>query len=365
MFKEFTGIEFNREVLSFENICENCERILIEFRKLRLKFKENQFNFKSMVLNQEQLSINFELKSEFVDVKVEPEEERAIYEEPIHVTTKAKSQKLENVCNYNCDFCEYKTKSSNAMQTHMKNIHTVVAKQKNVSGMRQKSKKNKTFCDHCGKFFYCVKTHLKLSNKLDKYFCDLCAHNTHSKPSLSEHIRRKHMDASFQCDQCEKKFHLYADLKSHKKNKHGARLFFCDQCRKSYGSVVVLRYHKKCAHKQRPELPCDLCDVIFNDVTKLRYHRNEHLNNREYICKLCLEGFYSPRQVERHSCSVKKLEFNCKVEGCGRYFTRLEYFVDHMIKHSEVPASDKKEMVAEAKLKKQHCMHLYKHGKCS
>jgi hypothetical protein len=76
---------------------------------------------------------------------------------------------------------------------------------------------------------------------------------------------------------------------------------------------------------------CDTCGERFTRSTTLREHSRTHTNERPFPCSKCSKTFARKKDKIRHEkLHLGEKTFYCRLEGCGRCFTREDGLVAHL-----------------------------------
>ena len=215
---------------------------------------------------------------------------------------------IEEITNYECDFCEKRFDEKEFLLLHKKVVHEV----------------EKTI-------------HVKTEN--DSPIEDNSNDYAISEPNTSENVpslispqigpENIEMEKIYQCDICKKKFLLRGYLNNHiayvhkKKKKHVQELqnnhlmkqpdYSCEICEGKFRKSVELNDHKKARkHYKRLFLTCPKCDIFCNSIKQVKDH---HFYKHELGCLICRKKFSSELKLKKHMKSKKHCTF-CKSNSC-------------------------------------------------
>ena len=144
-----------------------------------------------------------------------------------------------------CPFCQLLSKNTDALKTHIENIH--FAKEDNKSDGDDISVKGKDTCSKC-------------SN------CNFVG----SEDELVKHVRSKHK-IILTCKDCGNKFPDMLTLENHIQAKHPTEPFPCESCGLVLGNFPLLQEHMKSTHSPIL-LNCHCCDYSATDKEGLQIH---------------------------------------------------------------------------------------------
>ena len=185
---------------------------------------------------------------------------------------------------FNCNFCEEKFASKQALDYHEQGTHMETSSVK---------------CDECDVSFASIismKDHKKhVHSVIQKIGCTFCGSQFKRKKDLNFHLRNKHEintndffmnewndhepREKFQCDLCALNNKYKKDLQSHKKKSHdieqAEERFSCDQCGSSYKNNKGLNEHKRNKHEESV-YNCNICGKLFNQKNNCMKHERNH-----------------------------------------------------------------------------------------
>lgn len=222
---------------------------------------------------------------------------------------------------YSCDQCNYRSKTTYAMRTHML-THT----------------DSKDFvCHHCKracKSQISLKRHVKNHNPERKYHCSLCSFSTNDSYEFKRHGTRVHTRKSFySCKYCNLSFVNHCDLKLHAMSEHKSRdSFYCKykQCEFSCETRVEFKRHVQ-THTGKHRYLCDVCDFTTPWRAHLDRHLATHTDLRPFKCEVCgyecREKINLKKHMVTHSedkpfrCS--RCSYTCKLKNLLDSHTRI------------------------------------------
>lgn len=87
---------------------------------------------------------------------------------------------------------------------------------------------------------------------------------------------------------------------------------------------------KKGPHK------CPICSKVFTNWLPFRRHRQEHLNEKPFVCKLCRESFNFEENLKLHEMMHEAESSGClKCRVCEVKFLRFASFKNHLRVHEK------------------------------
>lgn len=237
-----------------------------------------------------------------------------------------------------CDHCNFKTHYKENLPFHFQAKHSSVYS-------------NIYMCSKCGKNYSnqrILRDHSKVCGKQKDYLrlpmkfsCHHCNYKAHRKPTLTQHIRVKHLPRDFSvnnCKKCGKNYQYRSDLLQHIKNcgqPKNLRRFGCEYCgHRSYRKTLLAE------HIQAKHLPydpnlnkCGKCEKAFSSKSNLRRHLkicsnfNKDLPSkielRRFSCDHCdyramnkasvalhIQAMHLPRDFKSNNCSKCKKNFS-------------------------------------------------------
>lgn len=318
---------------------------------------------------------------------------------------------------YSCDYCEYTSNIKKIITRHIK----ICVRQKNLTSsfmlycnqckyhtleksnlirhieLKHSSLTNKSYkCDKCEKIYSSQMTlcqHSKICGlskdfrySVARFSCDHCNYKSDKKPSLTIHIRAKHLppdpnlykckkcDRSYanrsnlnrhskvcglsknllsslmySCDDCEYKTIEKANLAKHIKYKHLPRdeSNYCNRCGKS---IADLRLHLKTCNLSKNSknslmrLACDNCNYKCMSKNSMRVHMDTKHLPRDFIpkkCTKCEKIFFHTVTLLKHSkvCGLPKTSLNLLMHFCDlcKYKTLYKPHLLRHIKYKHLP----------------------------
>ncbi|KAG5680173.1 hypothetical protein PVAND_009698 [Polypedilum vanderplanki] len=175
---------------------------------------------------------------------------------------------------FECDQCNYKSKTKPLMRSHQTNNHSFLSSKSSLEGFQ---------CKFCGRI--CMSTgalysHEKIHTNLpiEEYLkCSHCPKSFKEKRLLKNHIQLVHEKSRMkQCSECGFIATCSGSLNKHNKAVHlKLKNHVCDKCKKEFVTNQQLLRHLRHHSKERP-FKClnDFCDKYFADS----HGRKRHLN---------------------------------------------------------------------------------------
>ena len=239
-----------------------------------------------------------------------------------------------------CDMCDQTFDDEKESRIHCKKVHNGESKMKFQ-------------CDKCDKTLATrknleehVQSHLrseaaeivtkeptKVENKT--YICELCGFETKTKPGLSKHMARIHIEAPLQ---------------------------ICSTCGWSTTSLPKFKHHERVAHK-KGKYPCGYCDKDFNNNVQLEIHIDrKHSDSAEknFSCDHCHKSFIYERSLKHHRFNCTKQDYVKKKNALNREKKRTgEHLVRKYAKHKEPNRERKIENTPMPPTKCDYCDHVF------
>ena len=130
---------------------------------------------------------------------------------------------------YQCQECDYETRWSHALRTHVESKH---------EGVRYPCDQ----CDYKATQESNLKKHKKYKHEGVQYPCDQCDYKATQEIHLKRHKEYKHEGVRYPCDKCDYKAIREGQLKIHKESKHQGVCYSCDDCqyKAPYGYITIL-----------------------------------------------------------------------------------------------------------------------------
>ncbi|XP_067000895.2 zinc finger protein 665 isoform X2 [Anabrus simplex] len=249
---------------------------------------------------------------------------------------------------FSCSICSKKFYSNARLLAH-KRVHT---------GERPFE------CEVCGRRFYdreTLKGHYVTHMSVKPFQCDLCGMCWGRKSMLNQHLRTHHSDSHlprrvpslihYHCRLCNTTFTSSADVMTHRtthwntmENSHN---HLCEYCGESFSLTSALGRHRKEEHPDEKPYICSLCKEGSHTLYEARAHRKTHIeqDSKEkleedklekpfvFVCEACGHIFTEKRKFLRHLKQHKVGKpFQCKV--CGKEFTDNPRLTVHMRQHT-------------------------------
>jgi KRAB domain-containing zinc finger protein len=173
-----------------------------------------------------------------------------------------------------------------------------------------------------------------------KFICRVCGFFNRRKNSLKTHMQQEHIQSAtlFECDECSYNTKKKQSLHSHKRTAHGERNLSCNICGNNYATLASLYVHKKSHDPDFKKFQCKLCQSKFAYSSGLSYHTAVHTGEKPFQCIQCGSNFGSNTALSRHvkvlHAEEKDMVFKC--EHCGKKFPKRmggEYR-DHIKAHT-------------------------------
>ncbi|XP_055610174.1 zinc finger protein 62-like [Uranotaenia lowii] len=151
-----------------------------------------------------------------------------------------------------------------------------------------------------------------------EHFCSVCFKGFLSHGKMKRHETISH---AVPCHKCGRTY-LTKTLEMHlfSCSMNDINEMVCEICAKVLPNEKLLRLHQK-EHSavpvsRKPKVPCEVCG---KSVVKyvMEKHMNQHMNIRQFACKLCPKSFYDPIVLRNHLTQTHSNErkFACR-EGC-------------------------------------------------
>ena len=229
---------------------------------------------------------------------------------------------------YTCEYddCDYKTKLSNGLVYHMKQVH---------QGWMQ-PKISCQLCDFQG-IKSSVKLHMNTAHKNIMYNCVLCEFQSKMPTSLKRHVKEVHTNPSIICDLCGYRTGRKTSMKQHIEAIHFKRKHYCGKCefQTSYKQKLII--HKKKVHTQEEECKpvnidsrikgpkCPACNQVVPGRTMMAMHiQANHSGSQHCIqCDTCGHPFMSKCALLKHQKSASCLKHQIKREHMKKYLENM------------------------------------------
>ena len=186
------------------------------------------------------------------------------------------------------------------------------------------------------KIFIISKTQDSKSSK-KKFACEKCSKLFSSLINLRNHILIIHENyRPFKCTfpNCTKQYENACRLIVHERTHTGIKPFVCQICQKSFNEKGNLKIHMRFHSEIRP-FKCPLCGKKFKFNGHLKDHiKIIHYKIKKFCCKFCNKKFGKISTLKMHiNTHTKEKKFQCKFEGCGKYFTVKGNMEKHYERH--------------------------------
>ena len=241
---------------------------------------------------------------------------------------------------YSCDEdnCSWTGRSTNGLQDHKTNNHTLQAQ------------KHCLKCDYVtNKSVKHLTSHINTVHNGVTYNCDKCSWKSKSKTDLSTH------SCNFSCKKCNFKAQWKLELEEHNitthvlnitKNLHDPKpaleyekyenkTFNCSLCKKVYSRLPSLLLHQKSEHMGIKDYKCGKCEQAYPDQSRLNLHLKVHNNPDAFICPYCSWPAASKPWLNKHLGKLHGDELPFKCQYCPLKFPRNRKLELHSKKHIE------------------------------
>ena len=184
-----------------------------------------------------------------------------------------------------------------------------------------------------------------------QYKCELCGRAYIKKHKCDAIKRKKKIKGSKKpCELCGKSFSDLRSLKEHKKTAHesGGTIFKCELCEYSNISKRNLASHVKLRHeKDKFKYFCSVCGkkfatayLVTNHERKVHFSKDSDAMD-QFSCDKCGGKQMTRTAFRKHMMLVHGdlVETSATCEKCGKHFTNLQCFQDH-VKQSHPTANE-------------------------
>ncbi|XP_048003356.1 zinc finger protein 732-like [Leguminivora glycinivorella] len=238
------------------------------------------------------------------------------------IHTEPKSEICENNT-WDCDKCDKIFSTKNAMNSHMRNVHS-----------------KKTFrCDVCSKLFNSLRQmtkHKVIHTERERnYCCDQCGQRFLTNTVLACHKQCHTGDKPFTCDICQKKFRNKYSMKEHVYTHMGFMRYTCNKCGKKFTTSSGCRKHDLSHHKNtitERAFSCEICNKQFMHNHHLKRHKLLHTGEKPYECETCGKQFSVKFNLDTHMQTHVKGTYSCDV--CSKTYATKESLRQHKRVHS-------------------------------
>lgn len=164
------------------------------------------------------------------------------------------------------------------------------------------------FCDFCNfktKVKEKLNTHMAIHKKYSDEICEFCGMTFKRSSDLTNHVTLVHeKKVSVDCEICGKNFKSMYALRKHKKETHnkGPKLFnFVCHCGKKFEKKHSLKYHQISHDPNGVAYKCQFCERGFKYSSGFVYHmRSAHTNEKPYVCPCCELRFFDYPNANKH-----------------------------------------------------------------
>ncbi|KAL7047899.1 hypothetical protein ACKWTF_003144 [Chironomus riparius] len=199
---------------------------------------------------------------------------------------------------YECDMCEFKSKSKNKLAKHLINHKKV-------------SKTNRHRCEVCSESFSRI-VHLHQHKKVIH------------KISNTDYTTKDYI-----CDLCGRAYGTIGMLKSHLKLTHSTTYYPCQFCPMKFKTRVYVERHENDVHLKIRKYACQFCGKCFKRKHGLKSHENRHTSHRE-ICPICGKSVKILKEHIKFAHETKKEQELIPCPQCGRGFSKynLQFHIE-------------------------------------
>ena len=237
----------------------------------------------------------------------------------------------DNIKNFECDKCDYKSYSKQSLTDHIKYKHDKIARTTKV-----------VTCQHCHKEVANLEWHVKKIHTLIRHKCNKCEKEYIAKHHLDEHVKSVHEEKKIECpkENCNFKAGILSRLKVHMKKVHceNKPSYPCPNCDHKSTEKSGLEKHIQYVHLKAPKASCDICGAVVRGDHLERHKKSVHYNPEHGVsCHRCgkmLKDEAGLRgHLKRHDNNDKGIDFKC--EMCNLPFKsiftkRKHYERDHL-----------------------------------
>ena len=242
----------------------------------------------------------------------------------------------------NCDKCDFSVNSLSELRIHLMKEHSTCINKGELKRLSSIYQCNS--CEYSSKTKCNMMRHIETRHELSSETCHICGLKFKSKESMSQHIKKKHYapEGQKKCEKCMKCF-KNEDFDGHVCEKEK---FICNTCGRAFLTKYSLIRHNKVEHEHvvlpKPFI-CDKCDFCCETKYDLKSHMLTHEEKtpcpecgervrhmkahmkavhtpdelQKYQCQDCGKGFHESRKLEIHRMNVhlKLRPYNCRY-GC-------------------------------------------------
>ncbi|KAG5896095.1 hypothetical protein JTB14_006884 [Gonioctena quinquepunctata] len=223
-----------------------------------------------------------------------------------------------------CDICSKKLKSKSSFVIHRKrHLKEYIAKCETCG---QGFVTNQEYNNHIGS-----------KHGTSSHICNICGRACYDKAALQGHMARHaenyETNQNIQCHICNKTFLQEKYLKQHiiRIHKDGGQRYMCDLCGKNLHSKGSLKDHML-VHKGLKPLDCKECGKTFTLRTTLKLHMRTHTGERPYSCEECGKSFTQKGPLNIHMM-YHRGERPHKCEICPMAFVTRNLLSAHVKRH--------------------------------
>ncbi|XP_067627171.1 zinc finger protein 497-like [Eurosta solidaginis] len=204
---------------------------------------------------------------------------------------------------FNCDECNFSTKTGKRIIEHRQTVHGVYDP-------------NIYACTHCTQRFSWKPTlyrHIELVHKIipedKRYLCNECGQAYMREIHLLEHIKQRHGPRNFKCPDplCEQSFTRTFTLRRHFITTHTEQTstrYHCIDCNKYFKVYDQWKYHNEIVHKNGT-VYCPHCGYPFRFKDKLDEHLMKDVCKRSVVpCAYCQRRFTTKNGLREHMRNI-------------------------------------------------------------
>ena len=126
-----------------------------------------------------------------------------------------------------CDFCDFKTLSTQKLNTHKKTVHDVSSFKCNLCIFQSRSKGDLT------------------RHTISNHLCNICDFTAEKRQDLLEHHQNIH---KLKCGKCEFEVGTRQKLRKHIEKRHEGKQYDCNDCDYTSSNPAGLLVHKNAKH---------------------------------------------------------------------------------------------------------------------